>query len=79
MLRRLALVPLATLGLATALLVSGAGAAPPSVLRIQPTGVEPNGALLNLAMTDDGSCIVGETTYTNDVATDDNGPGTDVF
>lgn len=79
MLRRLALVPLATLGLATALLVSGAGAAPPSVLRIQPTGVEPNGALLNLAMTDDGSCIVGETTSTNDVATDDNGPGTDVF
>lgn len=78
MLRRLAFVPLAALGAATALLVSGAGGAITSLVRVQPTGVEPNGTLRDLAMTDDGSCVVGETTATNDVGTDNNGSSNDI-
>jgi hypothetical protein len=78
MLRRLAFVPLAALGLATAFLVAGAGSAVLSLQRIQPVGVQPNGTLQDLAMSDDGSCIVGETTATNDVVTDLNGGGTDI-
>lgn len=61
----LALVGAAGFALALALFVGGADGALHRLDRVQPPGVEPNGAITDISMSDDGSCMVGSTTATN--------------
>lgn len=80
MLRRLVYVPLAVLGAVVAFAVSSAGGftfVAPHIL--EPTGVTLNGAVTDLDISASGDCVVGESAATNDVGTDNNGSGTDIF